>query len=129
MSGFVSSAIRIGALATCLAATLTSAFAQGPAPLPSMPMPPSASDPAPRDSTKPKVPPKRQVKKKESDADTGTAQDAPRSRRNAGAAAKDGFERPNRYVPEEFDRSGQAGGSQAKPFVNESGRAGMGMKF
>ncbi|TDR93569.1 hypothetical protein [Enterovirga rhinocerotis] len=102
--------------ALLLGGWIGTAAAQNTAPLSSMPMPPSASDPAPK-ATKSKA---RKPARKRSE--------------NQGAPAASGssasFDRPNRYVPEEFDREGRSGPTGgAAPMMSPSGRPGMGMRF
>lgn len=119
-------------LAPWLALALPAAAQSGP-PLPKMPLPPSASDPAPVDKAKPGTrKPKRETKAPAVTGDTPAAKPAPRPRRSSEASTPSGsktYERPTRYVPDEFDRGSDDGGPRAKPFVTDTGRAGMGMKF
>ena len=109
-----------------------SAVAQSGPPIPTMPMPPSASDPAPKDGAKAKAKPKRAERKASGEgaavAEAGS-KPAGKSRRATSSGDGDGYERPSRYVPEEFDQGGGSGGGSVKPFMGEGGRAGMGMKF
>lgn len=100
------------------------ALAQAGPTLPKMPMPPSASDPTPKEAASPRAA-KRSTRK----AAGEEAQATPQRTRGKKAAGQESYERPGRYVPEEFDRSGQEGGSRAKPFIGENGRPGMGMQF
>jgi hypothetical protein len=91
----------------------SAAVAQGAPPLPSMPRPPSFEDPAP--AAKPR-------KAKRSQASTAASEDSSK----AGVS----FDRPNKFVPAEFDRERRGGtGAGAAPMVSGSGRAGMGMRF
>lgn len=100
-----------------LAALLTlagGAFAQGAPTLPTMPKPPSFDDPVPSEGKGRKA--------------------TRRSGKAAGSASSAGsttsFERPNKFVPAEFDneRRGSSGGGAA-PVMSGSGRPGMGMRF
>ncbi len=92
------------------------AAAQTGAPLSSMPPPPSASE-APPKAAKAKA--KKTPRKRSGDENAPAA---------SGSAAS--FERPNRYVPEEFDRGARGGaGGGATPMMSPSGRPGMGMRF
>lgn len=90
-----------------------------------MPMPPSASDPAPKESaTKARKQTRGDSKaRKAATGEQASASGATRSRGDSGAV-----QRPQRYVPEEFDR-GTDSSPRVKPFMSESGRAGMGMRF
>lgn len=103
----------LGALSAILVVGwMGAAAAQNAAPLPSMPMPPSASEPAPK--AKAKKPARKRA------ADQGAV--------SSGSAAS--FDRPNRFVPEEFDREGRRGATGgAAPMMSPSGRPGMGMRF
>jgi hypothetical protein len=100
-----------------------------------MPMPPSASDPAPKEtgaspraSGQPKKPARARAKAAESDGGLAAPPSARTARRGAASTGED-FQRPKRFVPEEFDRGGEDDGSRAKPFMSPSGRAGVGMRF
>lgn len=106
----------LGALSAVLVAGwIGGAAAQNAAPLPSMPMPPSASEPAPKAKAKAKKP----ARKRADDQGAGAA---------SGSAAS--FDRPNRFVPAEFDREGRGGATGgAAPMMSPSGRPGMGMRF
>lgn len=103
------------ALGLVLAAT--GATAQGTPSLPAMPPPPSFSDAAPARAG-------ATVKKARKAKGAANA--------SGGASGSDpmAFERPNKFVPAEFDgaRSG-SGGSRFAPVMSGSGRPGMGMKF
>ena len=106
------------------------AYGQSNAPLSSMPMPPSASDPAPKETVKKKPTSDRPARKRATErtsegTDGGTTTTV--GRRSNAASSGAAVERPKRFVPEEFDRGEE--GSRAKPFVTESGRPGMGMRF
>ena len=118
---------RLGLCAATAAALLLAApaLAQSAPPLPSMPMPPSASEPAPKEARKAQ-PKKATQARKRADESGGTGESAARG--NA-AASSSTQQRPSRFVPEEFDQGGSDGGSRAKPFMSESGRPGMGMRF
>ena len=107
-----------------------SASAQSSPPLPSMPLPPSASDPAPKDSKKAQ-PRKAQPSRSKATNEDGSAVEAAPRRRSSNAAQGSGssYERPTRFVPEEFDRGAEEQGSRARPFMSETGRPGMGMRF
>lgn len=91
----------------------TAALAQGAPPLPTMPRPPSFEDAAPAQAKAKK--PRRA--KQTSDAQT-----------TGGGASS--YERPNKFVPAEFDRERSGGsGAGARPVMTEGGRPGMGMRF
>ena len=128
------SAWRLLAAATWVGLALP-AFAQSSPPLPSMPLPPSASDPAPSETAKPKARkpatrPRRSTDAAAPDAPAGSAaKPSTRPRKSGSAAASQTYDRPSRFVPEEFDRGGGGDPSRAKPFVSETGRPGVGMRF
>lgn len=91
------------------------AVAQATPPLPSMPRPPSFSDPAP--STSKAAKPARKAKRNSAATDTSG---------QSGAS----FERPNKFVPAEFDGERRGGsGAGTQPMMSGSGRPGMGMRF
>lgn len=124
--------IRPLALAATAGLWLTgAAFAQSSAPLSTMPLPPSASDPLPKETAKKKpasdkpAARKRETQRGAEGAGTGGASTT--QRRSTPATSATNAERPKRFVPAEFDRGEE--GSRAKPFVSESGRPGMGMRF
>lgn len=116
----------LSAAAAALFLAAAPVLAQSAPPLPSMPMPPSASEPAPKEPKKAQ-PKKASQAKKRTDETPGTGE--PTARRNPSTASSGTQPRPSRYVPEEFDRDGGDGGPRAKPFMSESGRPGMGMRF
>ena len=116
------------ALTVALAAGLVGAAqAQSGPTLPKMPMPPSFNDPKPTDGAKPAAR-KPATARKASEGEGQAAVARPRRTEAAGSGSAATPERPTRYVPEEFDRGG-SGDGRAKPFVSESGRPGMGMRF
>jgi hypothetical protein len=97
-----------------------------------MPMPPSASDPLPKEGAKRKPaadkPAAAAKSRPQATGEGGDAAGRTSARRSGAAAPAQNFERPKRYVPAEFDQGGEPG-SRAKPFVSETGRPGMGMRF
>lgn len=124
----------VPAIRTSLAAALTVLLAAGAASaqsgpsLPTMPLPPSAADPAPKEAAAArKARPAPARKRAEADDPSSPAEGSRKAApRKSNAASVD---RPSRYVPEEFDRDGTAEGGRARPFMSESGRPGMGMRF
>lgn len=122
-------AARAALSATAVLLLAGPALAQSSAPIPSMPMPPSMSDPAPKETGKAKAQP-RKAQKRTSESDGLAVPESPaRGRKaNAAASAGDGYQRPQRYVPEEFDR-GSPNEPRAKPIMTDGGRPGVGMKF
>jgi hypothetical protein len=91
----------------------TAALAQATPPLPTMPRPPSFEDATPAQA-KAKKPRKA---KQASDA-------------QATGSGASSYERPNKFVPAEFDRERSGGsGAGARPVMTEGGRPGMGMRF
>lgn len=116
-----------------IAAMAWPALGQSTPPLSSMPPPPSASDAAPREkatSPKARAQPRKAQGRKAGNPDEITFADPsekPTRARRGGASTTQSFERPQRYVPEEFDRG--RGGGGVEPFVSQGGRPGMGMRF
>lgn len=107
---------HLTAIALMSLAHVGTASAQGTAPLPAMPRPPSFSEPGP--------------------AASKAAKPARKARKAAGPAATpnqggQSFERPNKFVPAEFDgeRGGGRSGAGTQPMMSGSGRPGMGMRF
>lgn len=90
------------------------ALAQTPPSLPRMPPPPSFGDPVPTDAK----------------ARKATRKPAKAAGRASTSGSQPSFERPNKFVPAEFDHE-RGGGSRggATPMMTGSGRPGMGMKF
>ena len=113
------------AAAAALLLAAAPALAQSAPPLASMPMPPSARDPAPKETKK--AQPRKTGQSRARTEDDPTSGE-PAARR-APTTAASGTQKPSRYVPEEFDRGGAQEGSRAKPYMSESGRPGMGMRF
>ncbi|HMO28220.1 hypothetical protein [Enterovirga sp.] len=103
------------ALSFVLAAT--GAAAQSTPALPAMPPPPSFGDAAP-------------AKAGTSVRKARKAKGAANARAASPTSDPMAFERPNKFVPAEFDgpRSGSARGG-VSPMMSGSGRPGMGMKF
>lgn len=104
----------------------------GPPPIPTMPLPPSASDPKPADTKAGPRKPQRTAKPKADPAGEPATRPAPRPRKSSASPSPSGtagYDRPSRYVPDEFDRGDSDASPRVKPYVNESGRPGMGMRF
>lgn len=117
--------LRLFALAATAGSLLAGAAAgQSAPPLATMPMPPSASDPAPRETAKKKPTAERPARKRAAEGQDGAP--ATTQRRSNAATTNTTTDRP-RLVPEEYGRGEE--GARAKPFVTESGRPGMGMRF
>lgn len=126
-------------LALSLSAGLPAAAQPAGPPIRTMPLPPSAGDPPPKEtgatpraSTQQKKP--ARAKPKTTEAEDGLV--APPAGRSAGARGAStsagpggNFQRPKRFVPEEFDRGGEDDTTRAKPFMSETGRPGVGMRF
>lgn len=122
--------LRTLALASAAGLLLAgSAYGQSTAPLSTMPMPPSASDPAPKETAKKKPTTERPARKRASERSTDGTEPAtaPVQRRSNAASTGTTTDRTRRIVPQEYESSEE--GSRAKPFVTESGRPGMGMRF
>ena len=108
--------VRLVLAGISLATLLTlagGAFAQGAPALPTMPKPPSFNDPVPTEAKG------RKTTRKNSKAAGGAS--------TSGSAGS--FERPNKFVPAEFDNDRRGGGGGATPMMTGSGRPGMGMRF
>lgn len=95
--------------------------------LSTMPPPPSAADPKPKEGGRSAARPAPRAKAKPAEASSLAVPATARVRRTEPPAET--ASRPKRFVPEEFDRDGSDDGNRAKPFMSQSGRPGMGMRF